>query len=97
MPRTLTFWEGRRRDLERDIAEVRVTFARWHPLDQPSHVGVPPRVWEFLMSRWRFHNTYGRRLREKLVKLERRLAYYDERIKVLREKTAWDVILRGAV
>jgi hypothetical protein len=97
MPRNITFWEDHRRELERDLAKVRTLLSRWHPSDRPSHDGIPPKMWKSHMSLWRLHNTYGRRLREKLAKLERRLAYYDERIKTLREKTVWDRILRGVL
>ena len=100
MPKNLAYWEKKLEAARRVQRHVEREYERFQPwLEPPARWKQRHGRWVIAMTekdfqskrRWwlRFHRLASAAQRDK-VKLERRIAFIQARIAVLRKKTAWD-------
>ena len=104
MSRNIAFWEKRRTAADKKLRELHKTMSGSLPLRRAPQrrSQVPDRTLSHrshakAYAAWKTENAKRRRLREEIMKLNRRVAYIDERIAALKAKTVWDTVRAGVL
>jgi hypothetical protein len=108
MPRTLAFWEKKRKNAEEAMQDVHIALRAITPRAAPRRRRMLTddsgnkvlftnghHSWSVSYDRWKQSTARRHELVREIEKLTRRIAYCDERIAALKKKTAWRTVTQG--